>query len=214
MSHCNVYLISLHHSGLVRVSNLICFSYFPKPMHFEKDKMFCTICAVEVENESHYRSELHNLNAKRKLKGFPAFSEEEFETTSCSDDFSIDSILLESSSDEIEQKQPFLRSEKCHKSLFYKSKCVFCDQVESIEHYFLCHEFSLDQISYIYSKVCFVCKEGFSTKDCLMKHMKEEMHRNVLFDGISLYLENGKILNPDRMKLANLTKKIKPRNKT
>lgn len=145
--------------------------------------MFCTACAIEVPDLSHYKSELHGLNSKRKLLGYPPLTSEE----------------LTSASEEIENaKLPEVaKISKKQEKVKFQKKCAFCDEAESAVHYKE-HGLSDEQIYCIGKKQCYVCYERFSNLSDLLQHLELDIHRNVVSDGVALYLENGKVLNPSK----------------
>ncbi|ELA41458.1 uncharacterized protein VICG_01563 [Vittaforma corneae ATCC 50505] len=165
--------------------------------------MYCTICETKIEDLHHYKSELHSLNARRKFLGYPPLSLEEFDSQSISDDLTIDlnisdsiNIFKVSSSD----KPKEVNSSESIASIETNRLCVFCDQNHSIAHYRL-HNLSDEQGFYLTNTQCYICYERFSDRNMLIKHLELELHRTAVTDGISLFLENGKILNPHKMNM-------------
>jgi hypothetical protein len=143
--------------------------------------MFCTSCDLEVADLTHYKSILHGLNTKRKLMGYPPLTEEEFELDLKSED--LDTVKTEKKD-----------SKKAEKVKFSK-KCAFCDEAESAVHYRE-HGLSDEQIYCVNKKQCYVCYERFSILNDLIQHLELDQHRKTFSDGVSLILENGKVLNP------------------
>lgn len=149
--------------------------------------MFCTACELEVDDLIHYKSELHNLNSKRKLNGFPPLTQEELNSK-------LDNGDLET----IENTTtiPITKSIK-PKNI---KKCPFCDENESSIHYKE-HGLSDEQIYCFEKKQCFICYEKFSKISDLIQHLEADQHRKIATDGVALYLENGKVLNPSNTQI-------------
>lgn len=152
--------------------------------------MYCTICEIEIDDVSHYKTEIHGINARRKPFRYPPLVLEELDQNSTSEDLSLDincsanlnSLLPETS------------------NIFGKKtkKCLFCDKMESIKHYNE-HGFSSGQSYYLSATRCHVCFEKFVDREMLLKHLNQEVHRTAFTDGVSLFLRNGKILNPTKI---------------
>lgn len=163
--------------------------------------MFCTSCGVEIEDENHYKTKLHSINTKRKCKGLSPFTQEDLESESYSDSYNLSSCYVENSEIEEDFVKIALVNARKTKNICNKSTCMFCDEEETPEHYEKKHFLTYDQICYVYSNVCWVCKEGFGYRECLKLHLLNNKHKNIFTDGTSLFLENGKILHPDKQKL-------------
>lgn len=162
--------------------------------------MYCTICETKIEDLHHYKSELHSLNARRKFLGYPPLSLEEFDSQSMSDDLTID-LNISDSIDSLKIgnrcKYKETSDSECIAAIETGGMCVFCDQNHSIAHYRL-HNLSDEQGFYLTNMQCYICYERFSDRNMLIKHLELELHRTAVTDGISLFLENGKILNPHK----------------
>ena len=168
--------------------------------------MFCTACEIQVEDISHYKTEIHEINTKRKIKGLEPYKIEDFEELKDGDSHDLSSFYADSSmEDSYSVDTDILIKEVLYKNYHKESKCLFCDQIESVEHYISDHNLDYDQVCYIYSKVCFICYEGFVNKKCLKLHLESNNHRKVYSDGLSLFLDNGKVLKPDRIKYTILS---------
>lgn len=172
--------------------------------------MFCTDCEEDILDIEHYKTQLHAINARRKISGLFPIHTCDLEFSSDNSELSCGNISVDMYSEESIDLRGILR-------LYTgpgpsKPKCVYCEEDESIEHYILDHGMSVDQVSYLYSKVCYICKEGFISKKDLIRHLEEDKHRNILTDGISIFLENGKILHPEKIKFTTQTLGFK--NKT
>lgn len=148
--------------------------------------MFCTACDIEVTDSTHYKTELHSLNSKRKLLGFPPLSQEE-----------LNSKIEQA--EEIKPKETIKTKNKIKQASSYK-KCAFCDEKESSIHYKE-HGLSDEQIYCFEKKQCYVCYEKFCKISDLIKHLEADQHRRIVTDGVALYLENGKILNPSNTQM-------------
>lgn len=152
--------------------------------------MYCTICEVAIDDVSHYKSEIHGINARRKLLRYPPLVLEELDQYSNSEDLSLDinySMIPGSFSVTIPPV--------CDKKV---KKCLFCNEDESIRHY-RDHGFDNSQSYYLSVTRCCVCFERFVDRDMLLKHLAQESHRTAFTDGVSLFLRNGKILNPNKV---------------
>ncbi|OQS54522.1 hypothetical protein EHP00_29 [Ecytonucleospora hepatopenaei] len=162
--------------------------------------MFCTFCNIEVEEESHYKCEVHNINVKRKLKGQFIIEDDNVFYDCSSENNSVNDVYLEEHA--FESDIVFLNRTMKNAVIGikteFKTKCLFCDDFESPEHYIEKHLLTYEQVCYLYSKVCWICKESFGFKEGLKLHLVKENHKNVFTDGISLFLENGKVLHPKK----------------
>ena len=156
--------------------------------------MYCTSCEIITEDLSHYKSELHSINVKRKMVGLPPLSLEELYPESKSDEISLD--LYQENNEENYSLNRKIQKEQ-------KKKCLFCEQDESINHYFE-HGLSAEQITYINNIQCYVCYERFVRKEHLLAHLQGDVLRTAVTDGVSLYLMNGKVLNPDKKSIPLL----------
>lgn len=158
--------------------------------------MYCTVCKTRIDGLGHYKSDLHNLNAHRKLMGYPPLAPEEFDSQSISDDLTID----------LNFQGAVCRSERCEDYAkqagempeFTGETCLFCDMRHSFEHY-RTHGFADEDAFHLSNMQCHICYERFAESGMLLKHLELEAHRTAVTDGVSLYLENGKVLNPQKM---------------
>lgn len=151
--------------------------------------MYCTTCQIITNDLSHYKSEIHCVNLKRKINGLPPLTLEELYPESRSDDISLD---LYHDNTEVDSFKNFPKENQIK-----KKKCLFCEQDESQKHY-LEHGLSYEQIAYVNHLQCYICYERFVRQDHLLDHLKADIHRSAVTDGVSLYLMNGKVLNPDK----------------
>lgn len=154
--------------------------------------MFCTVCEVVTTDLSHYKSQLHNLNVRRKLMGYTPLTVEEFDSDSRTDDLSVklnSEIAVEAGN--------FLKVKNLPKAC---KKCMFCEQEDSQVHHRE-HGLSDEQAFYMRNLQCYICYEKFFETDLLIKHMDSNAHRTAVTDGVSLFLENGKILNPEKTQI-------------
>jgi len=143
--------------------------------------MFCTICNVHVDGKEHYKSELHGLNARRKIVGYTPFTSEELigskdlakDIKKCAIG-NIDPQLRQ------DQRSIFERLSKGNKC------CIFCGADESIDHY-KTHQLADDQIYYLLRNQCYVCYEQQLNRYMLSMHVYQGNHRKGFTDGTSLY---------------------------
>lgn len=145
--------------------------------------MFCTACEIEASDLTHYKSTLHGLNSKRKLLGYPPLTSEE----------------IDAETEETDLTSSIARPKitvKDAKVKFHK-KCAFCDEIESDIHYKE-HGFTDEQIYFVNKKQCYVCNERFCDVANLIQHLELDVHRTTVSDGVALYLDNGKVLNPSK----------------
>lgn len=156
--------------------------------------MFCTVCEITTINLSHYKSELHIINLKRKLSGYSPLTIEEFDSDSKTEDLSLNLDLQNSETTEKFYKDVNTSNIKTER------KCMFCDENDFHTHYRM-HGFSDEQICYLRNMQCYICYEKFFESELLMKHIDTNSHRTAVTDGTSLYLENGKVLNPNKIHL-------------
>lgn len=168
--------------------------------------MFCTVCEITTTDLSHYRTPLHNLNAKRKIVGYPPLTIEEFDSESVTDDLSLN---LDFNSSPTAMQFPMRPSRAgCDK------KCMLCGEDETATHH-RSHGLSDEQAYYLKNGQCYVCYERFCDCSLLIKHIDSGNHRTAVTDGTSLYLENGKVLNPERMQIpGKLTTRSETSHKT
>lgn len=152
--------------------------------------MFCTVCEIIIDEIKHYKTTMHAINLKRKLEGYPPLSAEELDSEVMSEGFAIDL----NHEHEVSEDTISCGAKHTHK-VAKKVFCMFCDQPESPEHY-LEHGLSVEQVTYISRRQCYVCYERFISKDLLLKHLENDVHRTAVSDGSSLYLDNGKVLHP------------------
>lgn len=155
--------------------------------------MYCTTCEIITEELSHYKTQLHAINIKRKLVGYTPLSLEEFESDSKTDELIFD--LHHNHTPEVKESKP-LRQPKTRKVPL----CMFCEQEESIRHYKE-HGVSEEQLTYLLRSQCHICYERFISKEVLLKHLESGNHRTTVTDGQSLYLMNGVVLHPSRRQL-------------
>lgn len=152
--------------------------------------MFCTVCEITTTDLSHYRTQLHSLNAKRKLLGYPPLTIEELDSESVTDDLSLD-LYFKSLPAAVQTSKCPLRTDNAR-------KCMFCGEKETDTHH-RDHGLSDEQAYYLKNRQCYVCYEKFCDDSLLISHIDSGNHRTAFTDGVSLYLGNGRILNPERM---------------
>lgn len=158
--------------------------------------------------KEHYKSDLHKLNVQRQIYHIPPISLQEFEQEGTSSDISIDiSIDVQENKKEIKKKV-----ENKEKRNILSEICLFCQKEESFEHY-LEHDLLELEINYLLNKTCYICNEGFTTKQGLKKHLQEDAHRTAVIKNKNLILENGKVIfNRGRNSENGQIEKAKPRN--
>ncbi|ORD93760.1 hypothetical protein ECANGB1_1576 [Enterospora canceri] len=164
--------------------------------------LFCTSCNRTIEDTEHYKTEMHVLNSMRKCRGEEPIAYADCESCSSSDEVSL------RGSDSGEFESLSRRGLDIHAGITVnlaneRATCIFCPETGTPVHYHKMHGLDSEQISFVFSGICFICKDGFVTQGELVRHMEQNRHRNVLTDGVSLYLENGKILHQDKMKMTN-----------
>ncbi|KAI4290897.1 hypothetical protein PAPHI01_0171 [Pancytospora philotis] len=149
--------------------------------------MYCTTCETITEDLTHYKTQLHAINIKRKLAGYTPLTVEEFESDSRADEIVVD-LHHEHAEPARSRAADAPRPRKIQ-------RCMLCEEEESAAHY-LEHGIGAEQIAYIQRRQCHVCYERFVTKELLLKHLASGSHRSSVTDGQSLYLMNGGVLHP------------------
>lgn len=164
--------------------------------------MKCSACQLEIKENirAHYGSEIHKINTRRQIHSAPPITMEEITSEQLSDDVSLEINGLEDGSNPARSCKG-QRSTSASKSSATEAVCLFCDSIESNQHY-MEHGISAENIVYIHNRVCYVCYEGFSGREDLKRHILSGRHRNVVTDGINLILENGKIIQGRNRPLA------------
>ncbi|KAI5171272.1 hypothetical protein PAEPH01_1615 [Pancytospora epiphaga] len=159
--------------------------------------MYCTTCEIITEGVRHYKSRLHAVNIQRRAYGYTPLSSEEVDLESKTDDLVFDIN---------HEHETSLSSECANVPSAYTNgaQCLFCEQADTIKHYKE-HGLSDEEITYIKRLQCPICYERFVTKALLLKHLDVGAHRTAVTDGQSLYLENGRILNPNRRNMETET---------
>lgn len=154
--------------------------------------MKCSACQLEITEISkiHYKSELHKINVQRQMYSIPPISLDEFEKEGISSDVSVDINFLERSTNKNTEKQ---KIEKKSKFSLKQEICLFCEELESYDHYLL-HNLTDKEINYLYNKTCYVCNEGFTNKTSFKKHLLDDNHRTAVLSDNKLILDTGKII--------------------
>lgn len=155
--------------------------------------MYCTVCQTIVEGLSHYKTDFHSFNVQRKMAMFPPLSIDEIDSMLSEASAELDHSVFNNPS---EFQSSISNQRKC-------KKCLFCDEKEALKHYSE-HGFSVEDSICLVNMQCFICYEKFFEKDMLIKHLNSETHRLILTDGISLFLENGKVLNPQKIYIPGM----------
>lgn len=155
--------------------------------------MFCTVCEIVTADLSHYKTSLHTINARRKLIGHPPLTIDELDSESATDDLSLNLDFDNSSSTTQVSICPFDDDNI--------ERCMFCGERETSTHH-RHHGLSDEQAYYLRNNRCYVCYEKFCNSCMLIKHIDGGRHRTAVTNGVSLYLGNGKILNPERMLMS------------
>lgn len=161
--------------------------------------MFCTACESTTSDLSHYKTQFHINNVRRKFLGYPPLTIEEYDSESVTEDLSINLNLKELP---IENKiMEVLKTPEKYQA------CMFC-ACENTPFHHREHGLTDEQMVYLKNLQCYVCYEKFFEIELLMKHIDNNEHKSIFTDGNSLYLENGKILNknttqmPVRLEIA------------
>lgn len=119
--------------------------------------MYCTICKLEINTLDHYKSNIHNINARRKLYGYPPVMFHELDTESLSDDLSIDLNL--SREDSETEKESIIRasSMKCAGKYIKLGCCSICKLNYNNEKAPQLYEFTNQVGGKITSRYCEIC---------------------------------------------------------
>jgi hypothetical protein len=156
--------------------------------------MRCSACQLDVLGEvrTHYTSEIHRINTRRQIYGAPPITEEELNAEGFSDEVSleINGICREEDPEEV---KPKYRNRMPGGAAAVEEKCLFCDEDGRHEHY-VEHGLSDEEVRSIQKRECYVCHEVFATMRDLECHVASGRHRNILIDGSTLILENGKVI--------------------
>lgn len=122
--------------------------------------MFCTACSIEVTNTTHYTTQLHSVNTKRKLNNIPPLFELEEQP--------VEPMVLESK---------VYKHYSTKKTIHFDENCFYCEHKGNLLEHINNEHVKIDCkqlevcISDYSSLTCFYCKKIFKTENCLREHL-------------------------------------------